>query len=97
MTKEAAPKPSTTFQYPKKWPGSKCSTNAPLLQSYLHFRRPRRTMFLKSTKSTFIFWAFFLMQFCFSFNYYDSKTTAIQHDAFVVADLGEGPGHPPYF
>ena len=38
------------------------------------------------------------MQFCFSFNYYDSKTTAIQNDAFAVADLGEGaqggPGNP---
>lgn len=34
------------------------------------------------------------MQFCFSFNYYDSKTTAIQHDAFAVADLLEGPGGP---
>ena len=30
------------------------------------------------------------MQFCFSFNYYDSKTTAIQNDASAVADLGEG-------
>lgn len=51
-------------------------------------------------KHVYFFAPYFLMQFCFSFNYYDGKTIAIQHDAFAVADLGEaprGPGHPPYF
>ena len=37
------------------------------------------------------------MQFCFSFNYYDSNTTAIQHDTFAVTDPGEGPGTPLIF
>ena len=94
MTKEATPKPSTTFRYVKKMAWVKMLNQRSTLTVLLTLPAAQTYMFLNPRKARLFFCAVFLMQFCFSFNYYDSKTTAVQHDTFAVADLGRGPGGP---